>query len=122
MTYQCNSMLCRMKKDLNNDPSYWLGAAFFSGFLFSTWSWGILYLLSFLIIWELGYYIYCYNFKENEYDLMIRIGIFAGSLMGFLMGRAITETDDHEESIQDFLDTMYKYTGYKYKYTKDNTK
>lgn len=96
-------MVCRMNRDLYNDPMYWTGAALFSGLLFSTWSWGIVYVLLFLIAYEIGYYIYCRNYKEpGEYDLMIRIGIFAGAFMGFLIGRAITETDDHEESIREF--------------------
>ena len=111
---KCNSMLCRMKKDINEDPMYWLGASLFSGFLFSTWSWGILYLISFLIVWEIGYYIYCRCYGDyDNYDMTIRIGIFAGALMGFLLGRAITETDDHEESIKEFWNTVHKYTGYR---------
>jgi len=107
-------MLCRMKRDIYEDPMYWLGASFFSGFLFATWSWGILYLLVFLVVWEIGYYIYCRNFA-GDYDLMIRIGIAAGAMMGFLIGRAITENDDHEKSIDDFCDDVHRYTGYKHK-------
>jgi len=113
MEYPCNRMLCRMNKDLNEDPMYWLGASFFSGFLFSSWTWGILYLFVFLIIWEIGYYIYCSNYR-SDYNLMIRIGIVAGALMGFLIGRAITENDDHEKSIKEFWGSVDKYTGYKY--------
>ena len=99
-------MLCHMNDDINNDPMYWLGASFFSGFLFSTWSWGILYVLSFLIIYEIGYYIYC-SYQSKEYDCMIRIGIVAGALMGFLIGRAIIEDDDHTASIDEFCKRFY---------------
>lgn len=113
MERPCDRMLCRMNKDLNEDPMYWLGASFFSGFLFSHWTWGILYLLLFLIIWEIGYYIYCSAYR-NDYDLMIRIGIVAGALMGFLIGRAITENDDHEKSIKEFWGSVHKCTGYNY--------
>ena len=115
MNYPCNHMLCQMNKDLNEDPMYWLGASFFSGFLFSSWSWGILYLLLFLFIWEICYYVYCYSYRGlDDYDFMIRIGIVAGALMGFLIGRGITENDDHEKSIEDFWISVNKYTGYKY--------
>jgi hypothetical protein len=101
-----------MKQDLYEDPMYWLGASFFSGFLFSTWSWGILYLFTFLILWEIVYYIYCSCVKGlDDYYLMIRIGIVAGALMGFLIGRAINENDDHEKSIEEFWDTVNKYTN-----------
>lgn len=95
-------MMCRMRKDLDTDPMYWLGGAFFSGFLFSAWSWGILYLLSFLIVYEIGYFSYCYYNGLQKYNLMIRLGIVAGTLLGFLIGRAIIEDDDHEASIQEF--------------------
>ena len=107
MKYKCNYMLCRMKRDLNEDPMYWLGAAFFSGFLFAGWSWGILYMLTFLMIYEIGYYVYCYSYRGmDEYNLMIRIGIVAGAFMGFLIGRAIIEEDDHEKSIQEYRDYL----------------
>ena len=96
-------MLCHMKKDINEDPMYWIGSAFFSGFLFATWSWGILYLLVFLILYEIGYYVYCYSSdKLTNYNLLIRIGIVLGAVAGFLIGRAITENDDHEKSIKEF--------------------
>ena len=97
----CDHVLCKMDNDISNDPIYWMGAALFSGFLFSTWSWGIVYIIIFLIVYEIGYYIFC-NYNSKKYDLMIRIGIIAGAFMGFLLGRAITETDDHEESIRQF--------------------
>ena len=107
-------MLCRMNRDLYEDPMYWLGASMFSGFLFATWSWGILYLILFLIIWEIGFYIYCYSFEKlDNYSLTIRIGIIAGAIMGFLLGRGITGTDNHEESIKDFWKSVHRYTGYK---------
>ncbi len=115
MKYSCNHMMCHMNKDINEDPMYWLGSSFFSGVLFSYWSWGILYLLAFLIIRELAYYLYCYAYKGlTYYDLMIRIGIVSGALMGFLIGRAITENDDHEKSIEEFWGSVRRYTGYKY--------
>jgi len=97
-----------MNRDLYEDPMYWLGAAFFSGFLFANWSWGILYLLVFLIFWEIGYYIWC-NYNNSTYDIQIRIGIVAGTIMGFLIGRCITENDDHEESMREFWARIRKY-------------
>ena len=107
MKSSCNHMLCRMNRDIYQDPLYWIGSAFFSGFLFATWSWGIIYVISFLILYEIGYYIYCYSYKGlDEYSFMVRIGIVAGAFMGFLIGRAITETDNHEESIREFRNKL----------------
>lgn len=106
----CNRMFCRMKRDIDEDPMYWIGASFFSGVLFSSWSWGILYLISFLILYEIMYYVYCYSWgKLTGYDLQIRIGMVAGAMMGFLIGRCITEDDDHDQSIKDFCSTVKKY-------------
>lgn len=99
----CINYMCRMKQDLYEDPQYWLGASFFSGFLFAAWSWGILYLIAFLMVWEIGYYMYSYSSNNlDNYSFMIRLGLVAGALMGFLIGRAIIEMDDHEKSIQEF--------------------
>ena len=102
-------MFDRMDKDLNEDPMYWTGAAFFSGFLFSTWSWGIVYLVLFLVIYEILYYGYCRCFGNmSNYSLMIRIGLVAGVFMGFLMGRVITNQADHDENIRQFSEYFKK--------------
>jgi len=98
----------RMARDIYEDPMYWLGAAFFSGFLFSTWSWGILYLISFLIIYEIFYYFYC-NHYVKHWDFPMRIGLACGALMGFLIGRNITEDDDHEQSMKDFCNDIKRF-------------
>ena len=99
MTYEC--MWCRMSYEINNDPMYWLGAAFFSGFLFAGWSWGIVYIIMFILFYEIGYYFYC-SYKNKTWDPIIRLGMAAGALMGFLIGRNIIEDDDHEKNIRDF--------------------
>lgn len=98
---QCDYMLCRMKRDINEDPAYSLGAAFFSGFLFSSWSMGIVYVILFLIAYEVFYFTFC-CYKKSTWNLLERIGIVAGAFMGFLIGRAIIEEDDHLKSIRDF--------------------
>lgn len=107
MNDQCEHMMCRMNRDISTDPMYWTGAALFSGFLFSTWSWGIVYLVLFVIAYEILYYTYC-CYAITEYDFIIRIGIIAGTIMGFLIGRSITETDDHEECVEEFWNKYFK--------------
>jgi hypothetical protein len=106
----------RMARDIYEDPVYWLGASFFSGFLFAEWSWGILYLLSFLIAYEIFYYCYLWYKDDNTWIFQIRLGIVAGAFMGFLIGRHIIGKDNHEESIQEFC----SYFGWKGK--NDNNK
>ena len=39
---------------------------------------------------------------KSTWNLLERIGIVAGAFMGFLIGRAIIEEDDHLKSIRDF--------------------
>ena len=104
----CNDSLCCMKYDIINNPMYWLGASFFSGILFSTWSWGLAYLLVGLIIYEIGYYMYC-RYQNYQHNLQIRIGILAGAIMGFLIGRSITGTENHYESFSDLKATLKKW-------------
>ena len=104
MDSTCDNMMCRMKRDINEDPMYWLGAAFFSGILFATWSWGILYLLFYIVFYEVFYYIVfrCRGNLDN-YCPQMRIGLSAGAILGFLIGRCITQTDNHEETMGEFL-------------------
>lgn len=110
----------RMTRDIYEDPAYWLGSAFFSGILFSTWSWGILYLILFMLIYEIFYAIYC-QYNGSKLDIGMRIGLFCGAFMGFLIGRCITKNDDHEKSINDFCfnaQNYYKKYGYTNKHNK----
>jgi lipoprotein signal peptidase len=101
MNDYCDHMRCRMNRDISTNPMYWTGAAFLSGFLFSTWSWGIVYLILNLIITEILYYSYC-RYKSNKYYIEIRLGIIAGTILGFLIGRCITDNNDHDECIRNF--------------------
>jgi len=102
-----------MSKDINEDPMYWLGASVFSGVLFSTWSWGIVYLLIFIVFYEVIYFAVCKYHIKTPYCAEMRIGLVAGSIFGFLIGRAITETDNHSECITDFISTAKYYLNIK---------
>ena len=97
----CRNIYCQINQDITTDPMYWLGASFFSGFLFSYWNWGIVYVVLFLIVWEIIYFGYHW-YREYNYQGMIRIGCIAGVIFGFLINRAIIEQDDHYADIQDF--------------------
>lgn len=109
----CDNMLCRMNKDINEDPMYWLGASLFSGVLFSTWSWGIVYLLFFTVFYEVIYFVVCKYRIKTPYNAEMRIGMIAGSIFGFLIGRAITETDDHQDCISEFISNAKYYLNIK---------
>ena len=105
----------RMAREIYEDPAYWLGSAIFSGILFSTWSWGIVYLILFLLIYEIFYCIYC-QYNSKKFDIGMRIGLFCGAFMGFLIGRSITGMDDHEKSMDDFCNHTQKlYSRFIYK-------
>ena len=109
----CNLMLCRMSRDINEDPMYWLGASIFSGLLFSTWSFGIVYVLISIVFYEFIFCVACYYRGKTNYCIQMRIGLVAGSIFGFLIGRAITKTDDHYECIDDFIGKAKYYLNIK---------
>jgi len=96
-----------MATEINNDPLYWTGASFMAGILFSSLSWGIVFYFIFLLIWSIAYYFYSY-YHGKVYYWDVQIGLFIASLFGFLIGRAIIEEDDHDDSIKEF--------GYKCRY------
>lgn len=62
--------------------------AFCLGVLFSPWSWGFIYYLAFLILYEIvtAYMTWC---QPPYWCLSSRIGIVAASLLGFIVGRII---------------------------------
>lgn len=106
--YKNQQYMNRMEKEIYCDPQYTLGAALFSGFFFSYWSWGIVYFLLFVLAWEIFVLCYC-HYKGKEWDVMIRLGIIAGALMGFLMGRVVMDDCDHVESAKQFKRDMIRY-------------
>lgn len=114
----------RMTREIYEDPAYWLGSSLFAGVLFSTWSWGIVYLILFILLYEFFYCIYC-QYSNKKFDIGMRIGLVAGAFMGFLIGRSITGNDNHQKSMDEFCDytqNLYKRFGHSNKHNKCDKK
>ena len=67
--------------------------SFCSGVLFSPWSWGFLYYIVFLVLYEIitAYMTWC---QPPYWCPSTRIGIVASSLLGFIVGRIIIGYDN----------------------------
>lgn len=70
-----------------------LAAAFCLGILFSPWSWGLVYFISFLLIYEIlaAYYTWC---EAPYWRWTTRLGVLFFSVLGFFVGRLIVGHKD----------------------------
>jgi hypothetical protein len=73
--------------EANNDLAQ-LISSFCLGVLFSPWSWGLVYYIAFLLIYEIlsAYYTWC---QLPYWRLSTRLGVIAASLLGFILGRIL---------------------------------
>lgn len=62
--------------------------SFFVGFIFGPWSWGIIWLLLYFIVYWLVDYIISRN-RPNCWNTVGRAGIFFASLLGFIVSRTL---------------------------------
>lgn len=93
---------------INNDPMAVVLISFMTGLLFSAVSWGLIYVLLFLIIWEILYYGYL-NANDRAWGFDHRITVIMAALLGFLLGRFFHDDDDHFSSCSEFKDDVNKY-------------
>ena len=66
--------------------------AFTTALVFSAWSYGIIFFFIFLVVWEILYYISVKGTKPFWF-LEVRIAIVAASVLGWLVGRELTNKD-----------------------------
>ena len=102
------SFLNRLNCEINNDPNYTILMALFTGLLFSGISWGIIYVIIFLILWELLYFGYL-NANGKSWNLQIRLTIILAGILGYLFGSVLHDDDDHYKDCCDFKDDMNYY-------------
>jgi hypothetical protein len=73
---------------VSNKQSIQLITSFCFGVLLAPFSWGFFFFLLFLILYELGFYQFCIQTNFLEYDpLIVRLGIVAASIYGWIIGR-----------------------------------
>lgn len=93
---------------INDDPMAIVLMGFMSGLLFSGISWGIIYIILFLILWEILYFGYL-NVNDRAWDFSHRLIVILATILGFLIGRFFHNDDDHEKSCQKFKEDMDYY-------------
>lgn len=86
---------------INNDPFAPVLASFLAGLLFSSVSFGIIYVIIFLIIWEIFYFGYL-DVNDKIWSLDDRVTVILAAFLGFLLGRFFHDDDDHQESFDKF--------------------
>ena len=100
--------LNKLNCEIYNNPNYTILMALITGILFSAISWGIIYVILFLIIWEILYYGYL-NVNNKEWDFLFRVTVILAALLGFLYGRALHDDDDHYEDCNKFKEDVNNY-------------
>ncbi len=92
----------------NGEPEYTFIMSVCIGILFSGISFGLMYVILFILIWELLYYCYL-DAKYLNYQPIDRLLFALGSIMGFLIGRAMHGCDDHYEEYKKFKRDYHHY-------------
>jgi hypothetical protein len=65
--------------------------AFVGGFVFAPWSWGLVYFLIFLLLYEIFIYYLCRKYSQC-WDKEVRLGIIVFSVLGFILGRILVKS------------------------------
>ena len=87
---------------IENDPGYTVVMSFISGILFSNITYGLAYLIIFLLIWEILYFGYLHSNHKTSWNLFDRVLVFLGAILGFLLGRFMQDNDEHEKDFDKF--------------------
>lgn len=82
----------KLLKYFFNNPNYTPMAQVFVslifGLLLSPWSYGLFFLIIFLIVYEFLYYLY-----SPYHNLFVRTGVIMSCLLGFIIGRTLSQDE-----------------------------
>lgn len=95
------SFINKLNYEIENDPNFTVASSLILGFLFSGISWGFIYVIIFLIIWEFLYFAYLHS-NYRTWDLNERITIILAALLGYIMGAIFHDDDDFYEHQENF--------------------
>ena len=90
------------------EPQYTFIMTLIVGILCSGISFGLVYVIAFIIVWEFLYFGYC-DCNGKNYDDVDRIIIALGGLLGFLLGRFMLDQDDHLAEFKKFQKDYHHY-------------
>ena len=93
---------------IENDPNFTVLMSLIVGFLFAGISWGIIYIIIFLILWEIAYFAYL-DCNNKIWNLETRVTVILAALLGFLLGANLHEIDDHHKNYEDFKNDIDYY-------------
>lgn len=85
----------------NSEPGYTFIMSVAIGILFSGVSFGLVYVILFIVLWEILYFLYS-DSKNMVYSAEDRLLFALGSIMGFLLGRLMHNDDDHFKEYKKF--------------------
>ena len=85
----------------NSEPGYTFIMSVAVGILFSGVSFGLVYVILFIVLWEILYFLYS-DSKNMVYSAEDRLLFALGSIMGFLLGRLMHNDDDHFKEYKKF--------------------
>jgi hypothetical protein len=105
---ECENSRCNFAKWLEDDIYINMTASFIGGFLFSGISWGIIYVILFLIVYEFLYFIYKHA-NHDCYPMEDRIGLVVAALLGYVLGAIFHQKDDFADHTYKFWDDCYEY-------------
>jgi hypothetical protein len=95
--------------DIENDLGYSVLMSVIVGILFSQISFGLVYVIIFLLLWEFAYFAYLHS-NYRSWHMLDRLLLILGAIMGFLLGRFLHENDDHKKDWDKFKND-YDYYG-----------
>ena len=70
-------------------PIYQVIMSFFWGLIFGPWTYGLLFMIYFIIFQELLYYLFTRT-KSIYYNIFIRTGVIYSYILGFIIGRTLS--------------------------------
>lgn len=102
------SLFERFNREIETKMEYSVMIGFMTGLLFSGISWGIIYAILFLTIWEIIYAAYL-NANGKGWDLDDRVTVILATFLGYLTGAIFHDQDDFHQHKEDFFKDMDKY-------------
>lgn len=85
----------------NSTPMMQVILAFSFGVILSPWSYGLFFLFVGIIFYEIFLYVFTHG-NERYYDVFTRCGVIYASILGYIIGRTITNMDVLNEGVPDF--------------------
>lgn len=94
--------------EITNNPNYTALSSFMFGILFSGISYGLVYVIIFIILTEFLYYGYL-DCNDKNWIAEQRLLVIAAGLLGFFLGRFLLDDDDHHGEFIKFQNDYHHY-------------